>query len=269
MKVLKGLFVVFYLIMASSAIAWNNGPAGNASTDEVSECSQPPYATHDWVADHALDFLPEGEKAWLLPHKRLYLLGTEAPDNAKIPSECGAPNTGYDDRRLGHSVEWNAKGSKMIQDRAAIRAQEEYNKAVIAYEQGRFSDAAFYLGAMAHYVGDVSAYPHAIALEQYHSPYESWVRTRTDSYSEGVFESYLVLDRLSRRTPYAAVKTISKATSQGNKRIMSGVMMDQTYPDKKDHPGFLDSVGHSLNLGVNELADVLHTFYFNVVQSQE
>lgn len=85
--------------------AWNNGPAGNASTNVASECTNPPYATHDWIADHAVDLLPDAEKAWLLPHKTLYLLGTEAPDNNDIPASCGAPNTGYDDRGI------NGRGS--------------------------------------------------------------------------------------------------------------------------------------------------------------
>jgi integrase len=36
----------------------------------------PPYATHDWVADHALSLLPNEEKAWIVPHQTLYLVGT-------------------------------------------------------------------------------------------------------------------------------------------------------------------------------------------------
>ena len=40
--------------------------------------------------------------------------------------------------------------------------------------------------------------------------------------------------------------------------------MEQHYGEK-DTETYLDSVGHSLNLGVNELADVLHRFYLNVV----
>ena len=31
---------------------------------------------------------------------------------------------------------------------------------------------------------------------------------------------------------------------------------------------YLDSIGHSLNLGVNELADVLHAFFLNVVDEE-
>ena len=39
--------------------------------------------------------------------------------------------------------------------------------------------------------------------------------------------------------------------------------MDSLFSTKP--PNFIASVGASLNLGVNELADVLHTFFLNVV----
>ena len=123
------------------ALAWQNGPSGDAATDDDHPtCDLVPYSTHDWGAEHALALLPDTEKAWLVPHKKLYRLGTEAPDNNDIPTSCGAPNTGYDDRRRGHSVEWSADGSDFkaaasgngLKDRAARRAQEEYGKAVTA-----------------------------------------------------------------------------------------------------------------------------------------
>ncbi len=144
------------------ATAWSNGPAGNAQTNLPEGCTQPPYATHDYVADYGLMLLSAGECDWLMPHRVMYLLGKEAPDNDDIPIECNSPNTGYDDRRKGQSVEWAADGSgfavvgeKLI-DRAAVRVHEEYSKAVTAYQRGNLSDAAFYLGAMAHYIADVS-----------------------------------------------------------------------------------------------------------------
>ena len=101
--------------------AWGNGPAGNATTNEPSECASPPYATHDWIADHALALLPTEEGSWLRAHEAMYLLGTEAPDNNDIPDECGAPNNGYDDRFYGHSVDWNDSHSVMFGTRAAAR----------------------------------------------------------------------------------------------------------------------------------------------------
>lgn len=162
----------------------------------------PPYATHDWVADHALSLLPNEEKAWIVPHQTLYLVGTEAPDNRNIPNDCGAPHNGYDDGSQGLSVDWNSDHSEMVSTRAARRAQEEYSKATIAYEEGDLSAAAFYLGAMAHYIGDVSQYGHAYPDEENHSNYEGWVRNRTESFNDGVFESYVQLDSLVRRRPY-------------------------------------------------------------------
>ena len=51
----------------------------------------------------------------------------------------------------------------MLNDRAAVRAQEEDGKAVIAFGQDDPGHAAFFLGAMAHYIGDVSQYGPSLA----------------------------------------------------------------------------------------------------------
>ena len=245
--------------------AWGNGPAGNATTNQPSECASPPYATHDWIADHALALLPSEEGSWLRAREAMYLLGTEATDNDDIPDECGAPNNGYDDRRYGHSVDWNDSHSVMHGTRAAARAQEEYDRAGDAMEQGDTTAAAFYLGAMAPYIGDVSQYGHSYPKEAHHGDYENWVKRRTDSFNEGVFESYLQADGLVRRRPYTAVKRISRATSGGQGRILTAEEMDALYSEKPQR--YLDSIGESLNLVVNELADVLHRFWLNEVQS--
>ncbi len=61
------------------------------------------------------------------------------------------------------------------------------------------------------------------------------------------------------------MKRISKATAGGKGKILWATKMDQLCCSAS--PAFLDSIGHSLNLGVNELADVLHTFYVNEVAS--
>ena len=163
-------------------------------------------------------------------------------------------------------------GMKKNMDRAARRAQEEYGKAIVAFQSGRPGDAAYYLGAMAHYVGDVSQYGHTYPNEKHHSDYEGWVGRRTKKFDHGVFESYLAPDGLKRRTPYTAVKRVSKATKAGKGKILPALEMDGFYKDKNNpekNPPYLDSIGHSLNLGVNELADVLHTFFMNVVSEEE
>jgi hypothetical protein len=251
---------------AIGAGAWSNGQSGNAGTNTTDECSHPPYATHDWIADHALDLLPDAEKAWLVLHRAVYLIGTEAPDNDEIAPICQTPNRGYDDRSKGHSVTWNAAWTAMEVDRAAVRAREEYQKAVAAFQGGDARAAAYYLGAMAHYVGDVSQYGHSVPWEAMtlHSAYEGWAARRTDQFDAGHFESAVALDNLVNRTPYTAVKRVSRATGKGQDSILSAREMEDLQ-DQRDDPRFLASVGASLNLGVNELADVLHTFYLNVV----
>jgi hypothetical protein len=202
MRLRQVRLVALLLLTASPVFAWNNGQSGNANTDIAAECSNPPYATHDWIAEHALMLLPQAERDWLMPHKAVYLIGTEAPDFKLIATACQTPHRGYDDRSLGHSVEWPATGSNMVKDRAAQRAQEEYNKAALAFRQGNPRAAAFYLGAMAHYIGDVSQYGHAIPNEVHHSDYEGWVAQRTSSFNAGHFEGFIVLDTLVRRSAY-------------------------------------------------------------------
>lgn len=264
------IFFLTWVILTSTAapwlFAWNNGQTGNTATNTSAECDNPPYSTHDWIADHALALLPENEREWISPHKSLYLLGTEAPDNRKITSACKAPNNGYDDRSKGHSVEWSEDFSKMIKDRAAARAQEEYDKAALAYQQENKSAAAYYLGAMAHYIGDLSQYGHAVPFEKHHGDYEGWVSHRTDRFDAGNFESYVNSDGLARRRAYTVAQRISKAVAKGQGKILSAKEMDSLFTQKGQE--YIDSIGHSLNLGVNELADVLHTFFLNVVSEE-
>ena len=254
-------------VLPQSALAWNNGPSGNARTDEPSECQSPGYATHDWIADHALAMLSDQEQAWILPHKTLYLLGTEAPDSSQIPAACGGPNTGYGDTGLGHSVEWNSDFTGFVdgRDRCAQRAREEYQKAASALEEGDAAAAAFFLGAMAHYIGDAAQFGHTYPDELNHSNYERWAATRTDSFEEGHFEQYLQPASLVRRRPYTAVKRISLRVLRGDGAFLPATTMDAKYRDDRDQ-AFIDSTGNALNLAVNELADVLHRFFLNEVQ---
>ena len=263
MKIPWVALVLLYLslfICPESIFPWNNGPSGDAATDEDHpDCQNIPYSTHDWIADHARAFLPQGERKWLDDNLKLYLLGTEAPDNNKIPDTCKAPNNGYDDRRRSHSVKWNDDFSKLMHDQAAFRAKEEYLKVVRSINKGKLSYAAFYAGAMAHYIGDVSQYGHSVDFEVHHSDYERLIGSKTESFEVVFFKKYLTLDGLSEEDPYNAVVVISLATARGEGNIKSAFWMDSHY--KKRNQQYWDSVGASLNKCVNLLADVLHTVY--------
>jgi hypothetical protein len=39
------------------------------------------YGTHDWIAEHALDWLTPNIKQWIISNMNWYLYGTELPDS--------------------------------------------------------------------------------------------------------------------------------------------------------------------------------------------
>jgi hypothetical protein len=45
------LALLLAALLASPSSAWNNGQSGNSNTNTAAECGNPPYATHDWIAD--------------------------------------------------------------------------------------------------------------------------------------------------------------------------------------------------------------------------
>jgi hypothetical protein len=120
---------------------------------------------------------------------------------------------------------------------------------------------------MAHYIGDVSQYGHSLRDEVHHSDYEVWAAGRTDSFNAGAFESAIALGSLVHRSPFVAARRISHATFAGQGNILSASRMDALFPTKP--PEFIASVKAFLNLAVNELADVLHTFFVNVVSDDQ
>ena len=65
----------------------------------------------------------------------------------------------------------------------------------------------------------------------------------------------------------AALRRISRVTARGEGAILSAAQMESLWSTKPQ--SYLDSIGHSLNLGANEQADVLHTFFLNVVSEED
>jgi len=232
----KAVLLFAILVLPATVFGWANGPSGNSITDTASECDSPPYSTHDWIAENALMLLPDTSSKWLTPYKELFLLGTEAPDNKKIPTACHGPNNGYDDRRAGHSVSWNDDCAAITNDRNAVRAEEEYQNAKTAYKSGKLSDAAFFLGAMSHYITDISSYPHTISTDNHHSAYESWVQGKTTSFDHCVFSPYIKKHTVTSCTPRKAVLTISKAVACGKGTIESAEYMDAHYAERNSNP---------------------------------
>ena len=57
-----GLILLVLAACPSGVLSWSNGPAGNATTNQPGECATPSYATHDWIADHALALVEQRDR---------------------------------------------------------------------------------------------------------------------------------------------------------------------------------------------------------------
>ncbi len=156
------VLIVVSPFLSLNASGWSNG-GYNANP------ASPDYGTHDWIAEHALDWLPQQEKQFLLDNKAAYLYGTELPDNGQAADGIGDTTK--------HHVYCRADGS-LQDDAAAVRAAEEYAKAVDFYKAGNLEEAAKHLGIVAHYIADIAVFGHVMGAatiwgdEQHHSDYE-------------------------------------------------------------------------------------------------
>ncbi|MCX8182976.1 MAG: zinc dependent phospholipase C family protein [Crenarchaeota archaeon] len=257
----KSLFRIFSLIilgfllasrLCGSSYGWSNG---GYSDDPFS----PKYGTHDWIAQHALDWLPDEEKDFIISNLATYLYGSELPDNGRAPDGIGDT--------LLHHVYYHADRS-LQDDASAIRAQEEFEKAVSLYLSGKVSEAVKRLGAMTHYISDMAVFAHVMGSstdwgnEKHHSDYEDYVNRRTSSYNSE-FNVFLSFDgTLDKISAYNATLRLAFDTTFDVNGSLTCVWMDRNYD--WNNPVFRNRCGESLNLAVNLVADVLHTFYLRV-----
>lgn len=253
--------LLLLVVLAVSLEAWSGGPGGVALTKRAGDCNGTTHSVHGWIADHARALLPPEERAWLDPYRSMYVRGTEAPERTDFPPACDTPNTGYGDRYSGD--ESGTDSAETMVTLAGMRAQQEYDNAVDAFADGDLAAAAYYLGAMAYYIGDVSQHGHAYPTEEQRAAYARWIGGYTNDFTASVFDSYVEPGELVRRRPYTAVTRIAKATSEGQGDVLPAAEMHALFPDKARE--WLDSIGASLNLASNEIAGVLHRFYLNEV----
>jgi len=125
-------------------LAWSNGGFSDFP-------SNPKYGTHDWIAEHALDWLPLKEKQFILDNIADYLYGTELPDNGTVPGGIGD--------KVKHHVYYFINGS-LQDDASALRAQEEYDQASDLTKNGDLANASKELGVLTHYICDVAVFGH-------------------------------------------------------------------------------------------------------------
>ena len=230
-----------------SVKGWGNGGYS-------SDPNNPEYGTHDWIAQHALDWLPSQEKQYILDYLAAYLYGSELPDNS---------GSGIGDVVNHHLYYWS--NGSLQDDASAVRASEEYGEALGFLQSGDYANASETAGIMSHYIADVAVFGHVMGgetdwgSETHHSDYEDYVQLRTSTYT-AEFNTYLSFDgNLRVISAYNATKELAYDTTFDTNGDLTCLWMDQNY-DWND-PIFKNRAGESLNLAVNYLTDVLHTLY--------
>jgi len=212
------------LVSAKPALGWSNGGYSDNP-------AQPDYGTHDWIAQHALDYLPTQEKQYVTDNLAVYLYGTELPDN-------GGARDGIGDTTK-HHVYYSATGA-LTDDASAQRAAAEYNLALNFLKTKDYVDAAKTAGTMTHYIADLAVFGHVMG--------------------SSTFNAYLSYDgSLTTLSAYNATVNIAYDTTFGGNNHLTCVWMDENY--NWSNSTFSGRCGQSLNLAVNDIADVLHTLY--------
>jgi len=247
------LAVLFTSVNVSAVVeggfAWGNG---GYSADP----SNPDYGTHDWIAEHALDWLPTEEKQYILGNFDAYLYGTELPDNGEATDGIGD--------KTKHHIYYNS-AQVITDDAAAARASSEYTNTLNFLKAKDYAKAAKNAGIMSHYIVDMAVFAHVMGKDtdwgaenkENHDDYEDYVDKKTTSYDTS-FNAYLSFDEvLNNVSAYDASKNLAYDTTFDVDGDLTCVWMNLNY--NWSNPAFKNRAGESLNLAVNAVADVLHT----------
>jgi len=245
--------VVLVVILSSRpASAWSNGGPSSST-------SAPRFGTHDWIAQHALDWIPVTEKQFLEDNLNAFLYGTELPDFADAIGGDGIGDT------QDHHLYYHSDG-RLQDDAAARRARDTFSTALDRLRAGDYPSAAKWAGTMAHYIGDLGVFGHVMGAptdwgtENHHDDYETYVKDRTTSYASS-YDTALAFDgNLENLSAYdATLRLAHDTTFDDSGQDHTALWMDQNYD--WSNSAFNARVGRSLSLSVNAVADVLHTLW--------
>ena len=138
----RALICLFLVVSFAPLSAWKNPRKSDT-------LNTPVFGTHDWIAFKG--FVLAGRPAFIKNNLNRFFIGTEAPDNGFKPANAEG---GYDDARLCHCILFDEDGN-VTRDRGELRVRQEFDKALGALADGKPALAAFYAGALAHYMGDL------------------------------------------------------------------------------------------------------------------
>jgi hypothetical protein len=233
--------VLLVLLLAigiqQDAIAWSNG--GYSSDPD-----NPDYGTHDWIADEALAIQTRDAGFLKTTYHARFLFGTEAPDNTANIGDS-----------TNHHVYFYSSGD--LQDgKSAIRASQMYQVALGYMASQDLGNAAYYIGAMTHYVADVGVFGHTMGsgtdwgAEDHHSDYENAIQSMTGSLNSPAGMS------LGDSDAYAATLDLANEITFGDGAVMPNIWMDTNYDWANSM--FVTSAMASLNSSVSAVAAVVN-----------
>jgi len=208
------LVCIVVLLLAGSSPAATGWSNGGYSADP----DNPDYGTHDWIADKALSIQTRDVAFLKTTYHSEYLIGTEAPDN---PDYIG-------DSIANHHVYYYSNGTAQ-DDVCADRAKAMYDSALPQLVAGDYSVAAYYIGAMAHYISDVGVFGHTMGA------YTDWSAEVHHSDYEDEFEDIIDILTLSSGTvlsdssAYDATMALARTITFGGGSIKSNTWMDTNY----------------------------------------
>lgn len=225
------------MCLLPGAQAWSNG---GYSADPAS----PDYGTHDWIADRAVAIQMKNVAFLSTTYHAKFLLGTEAPDN---PAYIGDSTN--------HHVYYYSDGT-LQEGNGATRAAQEYDLALGYLDANDQQNAAYHIGAMAHYISDLAVFGHTMGsatdwgAETHHSDYENHI--------ESIFNSLPLPSGLSLSDKYAsnAALDLAKDTTFGSGAVKSNAWMDANY-DWADSV-FKASAKASLNASIAAVAAAIN-----------
>lgn len=229
------LLTVF--IAAPVAEGWGNG--GYSSDPQA-----PDYGTHDWIADAALAMQTREVSFLTSTYHDEFLLGTEGPDN---PAYIGDT--------ANHHVYYYSSGA-LQDDSCAVRAAQMYQVALDYLLAGNLEDAAYSIGALAHYVSDVGVFGHTMGAgtdwgaETHHSDYEQAMDSLIQSLPHPVGLP------LENQEAYDATLELAREVTFGSGSIKPNTWMDGHY-DWSDE-AFRASAMASLSASVVAVAAVMN-----------
>lgn len=262
------LSFIIILTLCISNFGWSNG-------GKSSSLKTPKFGTHDWIAYEGYRMAAKHKNlSWLKDEMNAFFLGTEAPDLGALASLKAGP--GYKDTARCHCVLYD-KNKDVVRDWAAKRVQEEFDKAREARARGNTRLAAFYAGAMAHYLGDLSQFMHLMGKgsrwgsenQNWHHRYEEVIdltmvaSNKTSTLLESSIEEENVPGDTAEEIALAiarycdtgggTIRTPGWMYEQWTMYIKNGAASDTSAWDKK----FLEQTGRNVNIAINGVAELL------------